>query len=77
MTEQVATYYYDMNAPYGVYEIFAVYDTDKDFCERNVSYYEVYNKDGICMNEGYALHAFPAFDFVKMHFYDPNLIISS
>lgn len=77
MNEQVATYYYDMQADYGVYDVYAIYDTEKDFCERNVSYYEVYNKNGTCMNEGYALHAFPTFDFVKTYFYDPNLISSS
>lgn len=77
MNEQVATYYYDMQADYGVYDIYAIYDTEKDFCERNVSYYEVYNKNGTCMNEGYPLYSFPTFLFVKVEYYDPNLISSS
>jgi hypothetical protein len=50
--EHIATYIYDERLDYGVYEVYACYDSSLDKCRRNVSHYDVYDKNGECVNEG-------------------------
>lgn len=65
-TEHIATYYYDSNATgEETYEIMAVYDNIQDYDERKPSYYEVYDKGGTCLNEGYPLYDMP--DYMKVY----------
>lgn len=50
--EHIATYIYDERLDYGVYEIYAVYDSMVDRDNRNVSWHDIYDKNGVCVNEG-------------------------
>ena len=67
--EHVATYVYDPFLDYGVYEIYAVYETEGDRDNRNVSYYDVYDKNGNCVNEGNPLYQFPTWQEVFDSYY--------
>ena len=73
MNEHVATYYYDMKVEYGVYDIYACYDSDADYLSRNVSFYDVYDKNGVCVNEGDPFYTFPTFQEVYDNYYQPHL----
>lgn len=75
MNEHVATYYYDMEADYGLYDIYACYDSEDDFCSRKVSFYDVYDKNGECVNEGDPFYAFPTFQEIYDRYYSPHLVI--
>jgi hypothetical protein len=55
MNEQVATYYYGKNRV----SIFACYDSKQDFADGNVSFYDIYNETGTCLNEGDPYEDFP------------------
>ena len=71
--ELLATYYYDHNDIaediYTVFEVVAYYDSVEDYDSRTVSYYDVFDKAGNCMNEGEPLTAMPTWDFVRSYFY--------
>ena len=44
ITEQVASYIYDPSVPYGTYNVFACYESLEDYDNRNVDYYDLYDK---------------------------------
>jgi hypothetical protein len=62
--EHVATYIYDPRLDYGVYEIHAVYETSGDRNRRNVSWYNIYNKSGICINDNDPWYEMPTWQQV-------------
>jgi hypothetical protein len=62
--EHVATYIYDPRLDYGVYEIYAIYDTVGDRDNRNVSWYDIYDKNGVCVNEGHPWYEMPTWQQV-------------
>ena len=64
MTELVATFIYDGSVDYGTYRIFACYDSIEDFDNRKVSFYDIYDVDGNCVNEGEPFYNFPSFQEV-------------
>ena len=69
--ELLATYYYyDIaDGDNTVFEIVAYYDSIEDYDTRTVSYYDVFDKAGNCMNEGEPLTAMPTWDFVRSYFH--------
>jgi hypothetical protein len=67
--EHIATYIYDERLDYGVYEIYAVYDSDRDRDNRNVSWYDVYDKNGVCVNEGDPFHTMPSWQTIFDTYY--------
>jgi len=69
MNEQVATYYYDMDKSYGVFDIYACYDSRRDYDNRNVSFYDIYDKDGVCVNEGDPFYQFPTWEEIYESYY--------
>lgn len=69
MNEHVATYYYDMGVDHGVYDVYACYDSEKDYQKRKVSFYDVYDKDGVCVNEGNPYYSFPTWDSIYQNYY--------
>jgi hypothetical protein len=75
MNEHVATYYYDMAVEYGMFDIYACYESDADYLSRNVSFYDVYDKNGVCVNEGDPFYTFPTFQEVYDNYYRPHLKI--
>ncbi len=68
--EHVATYIYDPIVEHGVYEVYAIYETITDRDNRNVSWYDVFDKNGKCVNEGDPFYEMPSwkeiFDFYYM-----------
>ena len=68
--EVVATYYYDHHTTKSdsLFEVVACYDSLEDYDKRNVSFYDVYDKAGQCVNEGDPLYSFPTWDFVRIHY---------
>jgi hypothetical protein len=72
-TEHIATYYYDNNASgQENYEIMAIYDSVDEYDRRKPSYYEIYDKSGSCLNEGYPLYSMP--EYIKV--YEQYLAVS-
>lgn len=69
MNEHVATYYYDMRVSHGVYDIYACYDSMEDYDKRKVSFYDVYDKDGVCVNEGDPYYSFPTWESIYRNYY--------
>lgn len=69
-SEVVATYYYDHHTTHAnsVFEVVACYDSWEDYDKRNVSFYDVYDKSGQCVNEGDPLYSFPTWDFVRTYY---------
>lgn len=67
--EHVATYIYDPSLPYGVYEVYACYDSPHDRYKRNVSHYDVYDKHGGCVNEGDPFYEMPTWQEVFDKYY--------
>ena len=63
--EHVATYIYDHSA----YDVYAVYDTIADRDSRDVSFYDVYDKNGNCVNEGEPFYEFPTWREVFDSYY--------
>ena len=76
MNEHVATYIYDITtrAAYGVYDIYACYDSAFDRYKRNVSHYDVYDKEGVCVNEGDPFYQFPKWEEIFEDYYKPNVM---
>lgn len=73
MTEQVASYIYDNAVPYGTYNVFACYDSMEDFDNRKVSFYDVYDNSGLCVNEGDPFYDFPSWDEVYIDYWLPSV----
>ena len=71
MNEHVATYYYDMTVNHGVFEVYACYASQKDMDNRNVDFYDVYNKNGVCVNEGDPFYTFPKWQQIFDRYYMP------
>lgn len=69
--ELLATYYYEgaIEMDNTVFEVVAYYDSMEDYDNRTVSYYDVFDKAGNCVNEGEPLTAMPTWDFVRSYFY--------
>jgi hypothetical protein len=67
--EHVATYIYDPFLDYGVYDIYAVYDSRSERNRRNVSYYNVHDKKGRLVNEGEPLYQMPTWQEVFDKYY--------
>ena len=73
-SEHVATYYYDMQMDHGIFDIYACYDSHNDYRDRNVSFYDVYDKKGVCVNEGDPFYTFPTWQEIFDNYYQPHLI---
>ena len=73
MTEQVASYIYDKTIPYGIYNVFACYNSIQDYDNRNVSFYDVYDESGLCVNEGESFYDFPSWQEVFDNYYMPSI----
>jgi hypothetical protein len=67
--EHIATYIYDERLDYGVYEIYAVYDSMTDRDNRNVSCYDIYDKIGDCLNEDDPWYEIPTWQEVFDTYY--------
>lgn len=67
--EHIATYIYDERLDYGVYEVYAVYDSMTDRDNRNVSFYDIYDKNGECVNEGDPWYEIPTWQEVFDTYY--------
>ena len=67
--EHVATYIYDPMLLYGVYEVYACYDSLHDRYKRNVSHYDIYDKNGVCVNEGDPFYEMPTWQKVFDTYY--------
>lgn len=74
MNEHVATYYYDMQADHGVFEVYACYASKKDMDNRNVDFYDVYDKKGVCVNEGDPFYTFPKWQQIFDNYYMPHVM---
>jgi hypothetical protein len=72
LEEHIATYIYDLNDPDGVYEVYAIYDTLKDMDDRTPSFYDLFNKEGICVNEGNPYYNVPSWEYVYNKYYIPS-----
>jgi hypothetical protein len=73
MTEQVASYIYDQSVPYGTYNVFACYESLEDYDNRNVDYYDIYDKSGLCVNEGEPFYEFPSWQQIYDFYYLPSI----
>jgi len=71
--ERVATYIFDERLSYGVFDVFACYQTWKDRDNRNVDFYDVYNKNGQCVNEGDPFYQMPTWDDIYEYYYLPSV----
>lgn len=69
MNEHIATYIYDEDKSYGVYDIYACYDSMRDYDNRNVSFYDIYDKNGVCVNEGDPFYQFPTWEEIFDTYY--------
>jgi hypothetical protein len=67
--EHIATYIYDERLDYGVYEIYAVYETEGDRDNRNVAWYDIYDKNGDCVNEDDPWYEIPTWQEVFDSYY--------
>jgi hypothetical protein len=72
-TEIVAVYHYDHHslASNSLFEIIANYDSWEDYDRRNVSFYDIYDKNGVCVNEGDPFYELPSWETVRK-FYRPE-----
>lgn len=73
MTESVASYIYEPNVDYGVYNVFACYDSIEDYDKRNVAFYDVYDNSGLCVNEGEPFYEFPSWQDIYNYYYLPSI----
>lgn len=71
--EHIATYIYDERLDHGVYEIYANYETPRDISNRNVSWYDIYDKNGVCVNEGNPYYTMPTWQHVFDAYYLENV----
>lgn len=73
MNELIATYIYDPSVEYGAYNIYACYDNMKDYDERNVSFYDVYESNGVCVNEGEPFYSMPSWKDIYEYYWLPSV----
>ena len=69
ITEKVASYFYDKSVSYGTYDIFAYYNSVENYENRKVDFYDVYDNDGLCLNEGLPFYEFPSWYIVYEAYY--------
>lgn len=67
--EHIATYLYDAEHDDGVYEVYAIYDSWSDRDDRKISFYDVFNKKGICVNEGDPFYSLPSWQDIYDLYY--------
>lgn len=72
-TEKVASYIYEPDVDYGVYNIYACYDNMYDYDKRKVSFYDVYDNSGLCVNEGEPFYEFPTWQQIYDCYYLPTI----
>jgi hypothetical protein len=77
MTEQVASYIYDPNVPYGTYNVFACYENMTDYDNRRVDFYDIYDESGACVNEGEPFYEFPSWQQIYEFYYLPSITEAS
>lgn len=73
ITEQVASYIYDKNVSYGIYNVFACYNSLEDYDNRKVDFYDIYDNNGCCMSEGEPFYDMPDWGDVFDWFYAPAI----
>lgn len=73
MTESVASYIYEPNVDYGIYNVFACYDSMEDYDKRNVSFYDIYDNSGLCVNEGEPFYELPSWKEIYEFYYLPSI----
>lgn len=73
MNERVASYIYEPNVDYGIYNVFACYDSVEDYENRNVSFYDVYDNSGLCVNEGEPFYELPSWKEIYEFYYLPSI----
>ena len=73
MNELVAKYVYDSSVKYGYYNVYACYDSIEDFDSRKVSFYDLYDCDGNCVNEGEPFYTFPSWQEVYEYYWLPYI----
>jgi hypothetical protein len=68
-TKTVATYYYDTDLldSKSVFEIVACYDSNENYYNDNISYYEILDKTGYCVNSNTPTYNFPTWEFVRSY----------
>ena len=71
MNELVAKYVYDNYVGYGFYKVFACYDSMEDYDSRKVSFYDVYDSDGNCVNEGEPFYEMPSWKEIYEYYWLP------
>jgi len=72
-TEQVASYFYDKNDSYGIYNVFACYNSLEDYDNRKVDFYDVYDDSGLCVNEGEPFFDMPSWNLIYELYYLPSI----
>ena len=73
MNELVATYVYDPGVNYGSYRVYACYDSLEDYDNRKVDFYDVYDINGICVNEGEPFYNFPSWNEIYEYYWLPTV----
>lgn len=77
MTEQVASYIYDKNVEFGTYNVFACYSSMEDYDARKVDFYDVYETNGLCVNEGDPFYEMPSWKDIYEYYWLPTVRESS
>lgn len=72
-SEQAASYIYDRSVPYGIYNVFACYNSLDDYDDRKVDFYDVYDDSGLCVNEGEPFYKFPTWQQIYDYYYLPSI----
>lgn len=73
MNELVAKYVYDPSVEYGYYNVYACYDSMSDYDNRAVSFYDIYDCDGNCVNEGEPFYSFPTWGEIYEYYWLPTV----
>jgi hypothetical protein len=73
MNELVATYIYDPNVEYGSYNVYACYANLQDYDERKVEFYDVYESNGVCVNEGEPFYEMPSWKDIYEYYWLPSV----
>jgi len=73
MTEWIAKYIYDSSISFGYYNVYACYDSVEDYDQRKVSFYDIYDSEGNCMNEGDPFYSFPSWDEIYNIYWLPTV----
>lgn len=61
MNEHIATYLYDSREKgEQVFDVYACYDNMEQYNIRDVQFYDVYDKSGVCVNEGDPFYEMPS-----------------